>query len=270
MEGRSLLPALENQPVHRDAPFFFEHEGSRAVRDGKWKLVSLSGDAWELYDLDADPTEMRNLAPTMPERARELAALWEAWAKRCHVEIERGPLNTASAGQSSTDVQKAAPPTPLIANRPLRIRCDVQPELRASSRRRPACFQCPDRWAVVFGESSRSSDGTVLAGSHPGKERRDEPFHLWPRGRERQSIRLDSHAAARRSQPRRGHQDCGRKLHSAKPAHGEGGERQDLDRVERYEAIGFIHGTAGPWLAMWSRADGGSSRAAQHHFRPHR
>jgi arylsulfatase A-like enzyme len=32
----------------RGAPFFFEHEGSRAVRDGKWKLVSLSGDAWEL------------------------------------------------------------------------------------------------------------------------------------------------------------------------------------------------------------------------------
>ena len=55
MEGRSLLPALENQPVARAEPLFFEHEGSRAVRDGKWKLVSLSGDAWELYDLEPIP-----------------------------------------------------------------------------------------------------------------------------------------------------------------------------------------------------------------------
>ena len=68
MEGRSLLPALENQPIRRDAPIFFEHEGSRAVRDGQWKLVSLSGDAWELYDLDADPTEMRDLTSKMPEK----------------------------------------------------------------------------------------------------------------------------------------------------------------------------------------------------------
>jgi len=96
MEGRSILPALENHPLNRDAPLFFEHEGSRAVRDGKWKLVSLSGDAWELYDLEADPTEMRDLAHAMPQRVDEMAARWEAWARRCHVDtttdlIERKP-----------------------------------------------------------------------------------------------------------------------------------------------------------------------------------
>jgi arylsulfatase len=117
MEGRSLLPALENQPFVRDAPLFFEHEGSRAVRDGKWKLVSLSGDAWELYDLGADPTEMNNLLAREPAKARELMAAWEAWAKRCHVELPRDPL--PSPGASAT---------PPIANRPLRIRCEVRPE----------------------------------------------------------------------------------------------------------------------------------------------
>jgi arylsulfatase A-like enzyme len=86
MEGRSLLPAFDDQPISRDGPLFFEHEGSRAVRDGKWKLVSISSTAWELYDLEADPTEMHDLQASQPDRAREMAAQWEAWAKRCHVD----------------------------------------------------------------------------------------------------------------------------------------------------------------------------------------
>lgn len=121
MEGRSLLPAFENKAVTRAEPLFFEHEGSRAVRDGRWKLVSLSGDAWELYDLEADPTEMRNLAPQQPDKTRALAALWEAWAKRCHVEIK---------SQEAAVQLGRAMATPQIANRPLRISCDVQPVSR--------------------------------------------------------------------------------------------------------------------------------------------
>jgi len=43
-----------------------------------------------------------------------LAGLWEVWAKRCHVEVERAGLNPG-------------PGTPQIANRALTIRCDVTP-----------------------------------------------------------------------------------------------------------------------------------------------
>ncbi len=102
MEGRSLVPALTaDRPIGRTAPLFFEHDGSRAVRDGDWKLVSVVGAAWELYDLAADPTEMRNLASAQPGRVGDLAAAWLAWAKRTHVEVTRDPFNApaASAGK---------------------------------------------------------------------------------------------------------------------------------------------------------------------------
>jgi arylsulfatase A-like enzyme len=85
MEGRSLLPAFDNQPIQRDA-IFWEHEGNAAVRVGDWKLVRLGRNGpWELYDLKADRTELHDLSAAQPERAKELAAKWDAWADRAQV-----------------------------------------------------------------------------------------------------------------------------------------------------------------------------------------
>jgi len=84
LEGKSLRPAFYNQPIEREA-LFWEHEGNRAVRKGKWKLVSRYPGRWELYDLQADRTELNNLAEEKPQIVRELARLYEAWAQRCNV-----------------------------------------------------------------------------------------------------------------------------------------------------------------------------------------
>jgi arylsulfatase len=85
MEGRSLVPAFDNKPIERDA-IFWEHEGNAAVRVGDWKLVRMSRTgAWELYDMKADRVELHDLAAQQPERAKDMAAKWEAWAKRANV-----------------------------------------------------------------------------------------------------------------------------------------------------------------------------------------
>ena len=41
MEGKSLRPIFEAKGFKRNEPIFFEHEGNKAVRKGKWKLVSV-------------------------------------------------------------------------------------------------------------------------------------------------------------------------------------------------------------------------------------
>ena len=84
MAGTSLTPAFANKPLKRDL-LAWEHEKNRAVRVGDLKLVAKAGAGWELYDLAADPVELTDLAATRPEAVKELAAKWDAWAKRCQV-----------------------------------------------------------------------------------------------------------------------------------------------------------------------------------------
>ncbi len=83
--GESLMPVLQDKTRQR-GPIFWEHEGNRAVREGKWKLVSRHPDAWELYDMRADRTEMNNLAEKFPVMVKDLSQTYDAWAKRSNVE----------------------------------------------------------------------------------------------------------------------------------------------------------------------------------------
>ncbi|NOX56908.1 MAG: arylsulfatase [Planctomycetes bacterium] len=86
MEGVSLVPAFDGRPLRRPDAIYWEHEGNRAVRVGKWKLVAKGASGpWELYDMEKDRTEMHDLAAAHPEKVRELAARWEAWARRARV-----------------------------------------------------------------------------------------------------------------------------------------------------------------------------------------
>jgi arylsulfatase len=88
LEGKSLVPLLrgEDQRIHPE-PICWEHEGNRAVRDGKWKLVCLGRGPWELYDMDADRTELNDLAQQHPAKVAEMSAVWHAWARRCGVRV---------------------------------------------------------------------------------------------------------------------------------------------------------------------------------------
>jgi arylsulfatase A-like enzyme len=66
-----------------------------AIRSGKWKLIenyekSLAGhkdQAYELYDLDNDLSEVRNLAADQPKRVSELAKELHDWRKKVNAQM---------------------------------------------------------------------------------------------------------------------------------------------------------------------------------------
>ena len=100
IEGQSLLPVFAQDGGTR-APMFWEHEGNAAVRIGQWKLVKRYPRPWELYDLEADRTELHDLAARHPERVADMAGQYGAWAARCGV-IPREQIVTLMSSQGVT------------------------------------------------------------------------------------------------------------------------------------------------------------------------
>ncbi len=85
LEGKSLVPIFQTGQREGHEAIYWEHEGNRAIRQGQWKLVARYQGAWELYDLEADRTELNDLAAKYPEKVKDLAAKYVDWARRCGI-----------------------------------------------------------------------------------------------------------------------------------------------------------------------------------------
>ena len=84
-DGESLMPLLDGKDWHREQPIYWEHEGNGAVRVGDFKLVRRHGRDWELYDMEADRTELHDLAGKNAPLEAELKKAYGAWAEAAGV-----------------------------------------------------------------------------------------------------------------------------------------------------------------------------------------
>lgn len=125
--GTSLIPLLssaQSQLTERDIAS--EHNGARALRRGRWKLVapvrSSHDGVWELYDLSTDRCETNNVAASHPELVDSMSSAWFDWARR--VGVHPFAQSSASSLEAPAD-ESTSIETPLIAQREIAITCRV-------------------------------------------------------------------------------------------------------------------------------------------------
>ncbi|MEM9645828.1 MAG: arylsulfatase, partial [Planctomycetota bacterium] len=78
------------------------HEGNRAFRRGRFKLVAAAEEPWELYDLSNDPAETNDLSSSHHEKVVELSKAWMDLAD------EMRELQPAGGTEPSRRVNKRA------------------------------------------------------------------------------------------------------------------------------------------------------------------
>lgn len=81
LAGKSLLPVFLGERRAGHESLFWNVSGSRAARMGRWKLISPEGKPWQLYDLETDRTESKNVAARHPDRVEELSKAYTQWAE---------------------------------------------------------------------------------------------------------------------------------------------------------------------------------------------
>lgn len=88
--GKSLVPLFEKKYTRDDRDLCFEHFNEKALIDAEgWKIVKPAGSKqWELYDLNADRTELHDLSAKYPERVKEMERHYMIWEEQ-HMVVPR-------------------------------------------------------------------------------------------------------------------------------------------------------------------------------------
>lgn len=105
LDGRSILPVLLGGPGVDDTPynhdiFYWEYRDQHAVRSGPWKAIKPGKhNSWELYQVEEDPSERKDLSVRSPQKLVELIAM----AKAAHEPARPGSFADAERVEHERD-----------------------------------------------------------------------------------------------------------------------------------------------------------------------
>ena len=88
LDGKSLVPVLKDgaKMERKEIIMYRSYEDQyAAVRSGKWKYIAYRRGRNELFDLESDLSESKDLSKTMPEKVAELRATLRAFEKKMGV-----------------------------------------------------------------------------------------------------------------------------------------------------------------------------------------
>ena len=112
-DGRNILPALEGKTDKVHDQLYWSSaagKGAWAIRSGKWKLVGLK-DRLELFDLESDIGESRDLSEKHPGQVKKLRQLHDAWldkmAEPAKGTAKRWSADTPSLGKKNKKKARA-------------------------------------------------------------------------------------------------------------------------------------------------------------------
>ena len=99
--GRSLLPIIAGKQRKPHPYLYFQFSNNRALRVGDWKIASMRGAPWELFNLAEDRSETNNLVDKYPEQVAAMAEQWRGIAKEVDrlPEGQRRPISNKKQGE---------------------------------------------------------------------------------------------------------------------------------------------------------------------------
>lgn len=77
----SYLKGKTDRVYGKDDAYGVELFGSRAIRQGDWKITDIGKGEWKLFNIANDPGETTDLSAQEPERLQQLKAAWDVYAK---------------------------------------------------------------------------------------------------------------------------------------------------------------------------------------------
>jgi arylsulfatase A len=138
LDGQNIAPLLlangeSSEPTARKFYWHFPHynnQGGRpagAVRDGRWKFIRYyDTDELQLFDLESDVAERRNLAAQQPEQTTRLKKLHDEWL--VEIDAQRNTPNPDfNAAVFKTLYQDFDPSLPVLRTTAAEMERDMQP-----------------------------------------------------------------------------------------------------------------------------------------------